>query len=130
MTLPGLNIQKPWCQYILDGLKTIETRHYPLPSQYVGKPILLIETPGELTGKASIKGIVVFGESYLYRSKNSFYADSSKHLIRPTTTTFNWKPRKQKWAWPVLTVQSLDRPLPKGLRRGIVFTKEIEISGF
>lgn len=37
--------QVPWSSKILDGSKTIETRAYPLPIEYLHKPILLVESP-------------------------------------------------------------------------------------
>lgn len=47
-TLCGINIQFPISQLIVDGSKTIETRTYPIPDHYIGKEMILIETPGKI----------------------------------------------------------------------------------
>lgn len=41
----GLNIQRPWARLILDGVKTVEARRYPLKG-YGGELLWIIETPG------------------------------------------------------------------------------------
>lgn len=82
--VPGVNIQHPIPEWILSGKKTIETRTYPIPPHLVGRPVAIIETPGGRSGfRARVAGIVVFGQSFPYRSKKEFYADSKYHCVTP-----------------------------------------------
>jgi hypothetical protein len=129
MTLPGINIQAPWAELIVSGKKTVETRCYPLPQKYVGKPMAVIETPGR-TGRFSSRlvGVVVFGESFPYRSRDEFYADSGRHHVFPESD-FRWDAAngKAKWGWPVLSAKRMRKPLPPGFRKGIVFTRHVPV---
>lgn len=128
--LPGLNLQAPWTQWILEGRKTVETRFYPLPKKYVGKEMLIIETPGK-TGKfkARIVGIVVFGEPFQYQSKKEFYADRARHLVDTASPNFTWESGKgkKKWGWPVGKTRRMYIKLPIGIKRGILYTESIPI---
>jgi hypothetical protein len=129
--LPGINIQAPWSSLIIDGRKTIETRFYPIPKQYVGVPIAIIETPGKNKSLVSrVVGVAIFGESFAYVDADQFYSDSPRHLVSRQSSDFGWEESKQKHGWPILTCVRHTVPLPGGLKRGIVFTKEIEVEGF
>ncbi len=126
-SLPALNVQAPWATLLVEGLKSIETRSYPIPATYVGKEILLIETPG--TNKklqSRIVGLIVFGNSFQYRSLKQFRGDVSKHLVEEASK-FCWHPAKSKWGWPVLRYSKLAHPLPKGFRGGIIYSKAVAI---
>lgn len=126
MNLPGLNLQYPISERILSGEKTVETRLYPLPRAYVNKPMLLIETPGISGGfKARISAIITFGESFQYKSKVEFYQDFARHRV-DRKSPFAWKDRP-KWGWPILRVELIKQHVPAPKRRGIVFTKVVEI---
>ncbi|NBX76673.1 MAG: hypothetical protein EBQ92_08970 [Proteobacteria bacterium] len=127
-TLPGLNIQAPWSQNILEGNKTIETRFYPLPKKYIGKEMFIIETPGKKGRfKARIVGTVVFGEPFEYDSEQSFYRDRRKHLVAAQSSDFTWESGKgkTKWGWPILKVEAFNLDLPARLKRGIIFTQHV-----
>ena len=124
---PGLNVQFPISRLILDGSKTIETRTYPLPKAYVEKEIILIETPGKKENfKARMIAIVVFGESFKYKSKRNFYLDQKSHHVSPSSQ-WRWQPEKPKWGWPVLSVRRLPVEQLAPSNRGIKFSKEIEV---
>lgn len=61
--LPGINIQWPISEMIIDGEKTIETRKYAILDKYIGQELALIETPrpkGKF--KARIRAIIKFEE--------------------------------------------------------------------
>src|SRR3989338_7516120 len=102
----GLNIQFPISRMILSGQKTIETRTYPIPPAYLGKELVIIETPGKLGRfKARMIGLVTFGESFQYRSKSAFYRDTPKHCVTPDSI-WAWNASKGKWGWPILRVEA------------------------
>jgi hypothetical protein len=122
---PGLNIQFPISRLIIDGKKTIETRTYPLSGQYIGKEMLIIETPGRGGDfKARIVGLVVFGESFKYASKGEFYQDQQRHGVSPDSK-WKWQNGKPKWGWPILRVTPFPKPKEVGKQKGIVYTREI-----
>lgn len=122
----GINIQWPISQLILNGKKTIETRTYPIPKKYIGKNMLLIETPGKM-GKfnARIAGIIKFEDSFCYKSKKDFLRDVSQHFVDEDS---NWAwTDKTKWGWPVTLVKRFAKPIPINKRIGIRFTKDLYV---
>lgn len=120
----GINIQWPISQDILSGVKSIETRTYPLPSKYIGKTLLIIETPGKKGNfKSRVAGLIKFGEPFEYSDKKAFYEDSTKHLITPNSA---WKwASKAKWGWPILEVKKLRTTTATRFKKGIIFTTKI-----
>lgn len=126
-TLPAINIQHPISQLILSGKKTIETRTYPLPKKYIGKELLMIETPGKSGAfKARIVATVCFGEPFLYSDERSFYLDYSRHKV-DRNSIWAWREEKPKWGWPVTKVKRLSNSKIVKCRRGIVFTKSVSL---
>ena len=76
LTLPGINIQSPWAELLLTGLKRIETRKYPLPQKHDAEWMWLIETPGKLKHfKARVVGIIQFAETFEYKNIEQGRAD-------------------------------------------------------
>jgi hypothetical protein len=122
--LPGLNIQYPISQLIVDRRKTIETRTYPLPLKYVDQDIYLIETPGD-TGKFKARAVAIlrFSGSFLYKSKAEFYRDSNQHCV-DENSDWAWN-EKPKWGWKISFVKPLRKAKEVQHRRGIVFTNEV-----
>lgn len=123
---PGINIQWPISKEILAGNKTVETRTYPLPAKYVGKELVMIETPGS-KGDFLARGValITFGPSYKYVSKKHFETEVALHLVNQESK-WAWG-AKPKWAWPILNVQLLKvKTIPE--RRGIVFTRNITVN--
>ena len=88
--IPGINIQWPISELIVNGKKTIETRKYPLPEKYIGQTLALIETPGP-KGKfrARITALIKFGPSFQYQNKKEFYKDTKRHCVS----------QKSEWEW-------------------------------
>ncbi len=123
----GINIQYPISQLILSGEKVIETRTYPIPEQYVGKELAIIETPGP-QGKftSRIAGTIVFGSCFKYKDSYDFYADILKHCVTPDSP-WKWTDAKPKWGWIISGVQKFSTPIPAPPKRGIVYTKNISI---
>jgi hypothetical protein len=124
--LPGINIQFPISELILNGKKTIETRTYPIPKKYINKNIYLIETPGKKGAfKARVTAVIKFKESFEYANKNQFYQDFSRHFV-DSKSKWAWS-EKGKWGWPVTLVKVLKQPKPLKNRHGIKFTSEVKI---
>lgn len=130
--LPGINIQWPWSQMLLSGSKTIETRSYPLPRKYQGKPLALIETPGPSGRRqagiteARIIAIVIFGESFRYQTEKAWAADD-RHLVKSDDPIFGFDLSKPKWGWPVSKIFPLKAPVAAPLKKGIVFSNNCRI---
>jgi hypothetical protein len=123
----GINIQYPISQMILNGEKTIETRTYPIPKQYINQKMVIIETPGK-TGKfkARMIGFVTFDESFEYKNEKEFYKDSKKHCVTPDSI-WKWDKRKKKFGWPVLAIEKFTESLSPPIKRGIKTTRGIKI---
>ncbi|MEW6056154.1 MAG: hypothetical protein AB1540_06030 [Bdellovibrionota bacterium] len=125
--IPGLNVQWPWSQLILEGKKTIETRSYPLPSSYRGMPIAVIETPGQDPSSpvrtAQIIGIVIFSDSFQYTTHRAWLRDQQHHLVPEGHKLFGYKKSKTKWGWRIKSIQTFSEPQRAPKHRGIVFTK-------
>lgn len=124
---PGLNIQFPISELIANGQKTIETRSYPLPKKFIGRPIALIETPGPAGNfKARITAIIQFDESFEYKTAREFYADEKRHRVTKDSP-WRWRSDSKKFGWPVRVLKRLNRPTAPPEKRGIVFSKSCEI---
>lgn len=122
--LPGVNIQWPISRDILSGIKTVETRTYPLPIKYENVELAIIETPGSHGNfRARIVGIVVFESSFKYQSKKDFYADHSSHRI-DQNSPWSWQSKKPKWGWRIKSVVKFHKEIPYEGTKGIVFSKE------
>lgn len=125
--LPGINIQFPISRLILDGTKSIETRTYPIPSEYIGQEMAIIETPGRNGGfKSRVVGIVRFGKSFPYKSEKDFYKDSQRHQVTKDSP-WKWEPLKPKWGWPILAVVKFESDIAPPPKRGIKFTKSVSV---
>lgn len=123
----GINIQWPISELILSKDKLVETRTYPIPEKYIGKELLLIETPGKKGKfKARISAIIVFEKSFAYKSKTAFYNDYKNHRV-DKESIWAWSDDKPKYGWPIKKLVKLDKPLPLKKRGGIVFTKNISL---
>ncbi len=67
----------------MSGEKTVETRGYPLPAKYAGKPLAIIETPGPTKPrfKARIVGVITFSHSMQYKTYAEWDADRGRHRV-------------------------------------------------
>lgn len=131
-TIPGLNIQWPWSQLILDGKKKVETRSYPLPEKYINQKLAIIETPGPKGKKfgiaeARIVGTITFSGSFKYDSFEDWAEDHDRHLVSADDPTFRYTSDQEKWAWVISEVESLKRHRPAPEKRGIVFASFCEL---
>ena len=101
LCLRGLNIQYPFSQLILAGVKTAEVRDYPLGHRNIvpGERMWLLETgdpecaptkhaiiPGVDVGArpehTHIVGVIEFSSSEPYQSVSAFRADAAAHCIQ------------------------------------------------
>ena len=102
LSLPGLNINWPFSQLILAGVKTVEARSYALGYKSIAQPdveMWLVETPAQADGiskgwvlagdaavaprpeQAQIVGTVTFSRSDEYKCLAVFHADRENHRI-------------------------------------------------
>ena len=120
--LPGINIQQPWSQLLLDGEKKVETRTYPLPERYCNRPMWLVETPGpDRTKRAMVVGVIVFAGSKEYLSRRFFRDDFDQHLVPEDHPLFGYRAERRKFGWMVSAKMRVDAFDP-GVRRGIIYT--------
>lgn len=124
LSFPAINIQQPFAGMILSGRKTVETRKYTLPGKYVGRNLFIVETPGKSGGfRARIVGIVKFGPSFRYQSREHFRGDWRKHRVAPDSY-FDWTDLNPKWGWPIVSVVKTSQVECPGIR-GIIFTRAV-----
>lgn len=126
--MTGLNIQTPWSELLINEVKSVETRSYPLPEKYVGEEIALIETPGRYGRfKARIIGTITFSHSFKYPDQRAWQDDYNRHCVAVDDPIYNWKDDKPKYGWVVSKVTKFDKPLDIRKRRGIIFTSGIKL---
>ena len=139
LCMPGLNIQWPFSQLILLGVKTEEIRTYALDTgrpeerrRYNAKPnqeVWIVETPG-LTNRlkkdvivgdvhipprpiaAHIVGTVTFSYSHQYTDKNTFHDARNKHCIAQASQQYDWEGTSDCFGWHVSKVRALTTPIP------------------
>ena len=133
LSLPGLRINWPSSQLILEGVKTVKARPSALGYRNLAQPeveMWLVETPSQtkaisnawvLAGgaavaprpdKAQIVGTVTFSRSHEYGSLRAFRADRKHHRISDGGH-YDWDGRGRRHAWPVAVVRRLVRPVPQ-----------------
>ena len=126
--MTGINIQTPWSALLINEVKSVETRSYPLPEKYVGEEIALIETPGRYGRfKARIIGTITFSHSFKYPDQRAWGDDYNRHCVAVDDPIYNWKDDKPKYGWVVSKVTKFDKPLDIRKRRGIIFTSGIKL---
>jgi len=126
--ITGINIQFPISRLILSGDKTVETRTYPIPKNYINQDLLMIETPGR-EGKFEARGVclVRFSECYQYKTQLSFRSEFHLHKVE-NGSQWDWTSQKPKWGWKISKIVILKSPIIIKKRKGIVFTKNLSIS--
>ena len=102
LSVPGLKINWPASQLILEGVKTVEARPYALGYRNIAQPgveMWIVETPypakavsnawvlaggaavAPMPDQAQIVGTVTFSRSHEYGSLRAFRADRKHHRI-------------------------------------------------
>ena len=121
---PGLNVRNeagfPFADWIVDGLKTIETRSKANLDRLIGHRIKIIRT-GQ--GKAQIIGEVTVTGSKQYRTKDQFEADYQQHLVR-SGSQFDFDGGKVGYL--LTNPKRYNKPYDAPYPRGIVYTKQIK----
>ena len=126
--MTGINIQTPWSELLINGIKSVETRSYPLPEKYAGEELALIETPGRYGRfKARIIGTITFSHSFKYPDQKAWQDDYNRHCVAVDDPIYNWKDDKPKYGWVVSKVTKFDKPLDIRKRKGIIFTSGIKL---
>ena len=126
--MTGINIQTPWSELLINEVKSVETRSYPLPEKYVGEELALIETPGRYGRfKARIIGTITFSHSFKYPVQKAWQDDYNRHCVAVDDPIYNWKDDKPKYGWVVSKVTKFDKPLDIRKRKGIIFTSGIKL---
>lgn len=126
--MTGINIQTPWSELLINGVKSVETRTYRLPEKYIGEELALIETPGRYGRfKARIIGTITFSHSFEYPDKKAWENDYNRHCVAVDDPVYNWKDDKPKYGWVVSKVTKFDKPLDIRKRKGIIFTSGIQL---
>lgn len=126
--MTGINIQTPWSELLINGVKSVETRTYPLPEKYVGEELALIETPGRYGRfKARIIGTITFSHSFKYPHQKAWQDDYNRHCVAVDDPIYNWKDDKPKYGWVVSKVTKFDKPVDIRKRKGIIFTTGVSV---
>ena len=133
LSLRGLNIQWPFSQLILKGIKGIEVRSHALGHKphiaRANKLMWLIETPGPSPNananamaqgfdiqarprQAQIVGTVKFSRTERYDGELAFRADARNHCIRKYSKKEKACLAKECHAWKVGDVRPLKKPRP------------------
>lgn len=121
----GIHIQAPWASMLVDGIKCVETRTYPLPNRLEGEILAVIETPGKSKNfKSRIIGTIVFSHSFEYKNENEWIFDYNRHLIKQSDNNYGWNSKKQKYGWIVSFVSKLEKYVAPPSKRGIIYAKE------
>lgn len=126
--MTGINIQAPWAYLLVRGIKSVETRTYPLPVKYAGEPLLLIETPGKSRKfKSRIIGEITFSHSFKYKDELDWKMDYNRHRVDSSSPLYSWNDKKPKYGWVVSNIKEYDEPFTINCRKGIVFTTGISV---
>ena len=133
LCLRGLNIQWPFSQLILQGLKTIEARGYPLGHRNIASAdaeVWIVETPGPASRAeknalvdgiaiaprptaAQIVGTVKFDDDKRFADRAAFRADAANHRIR-SDGRHDWHGVGDMYGWHITGVRTLTQPQPAG----------------
>lgn len=133
---PALNIQWPWGTLVISGQKKVETRSYPLPEHYIDQELFIVETPGSVSKakrlngapiKAEIIGIVVFGKPFKYLNRKQWENDKKLHLVEKNDPTYGFSDDREKWGWPIKSIEMFERKVAAPTKRGIRFTSRVTI---
>ena len=138
LSLPGLNVQWPFSQLIVMGVKKVEVRKYDLGWRRIAearREMWLVETPGDrkslrsgwaIAGDnvvaerpevARIVATIVFSHAKKYVSREEFRDDEENHRIGEGGN-YDWDGSGDMYGWYVAEVRRLYEPIeqagPKG----------------
>jgi hypothetical protein len=110
----ALNINTPIDEWLLTGKKTVETREYDLHPQVLGQRVALIRCAGKGSKNRlpqRLVGIVEFGRTNRYPSKEEWVADFERHCVPVDNMQFGWVEGRPKWGWEVTSTKRLEEEL-------------------
>ena len=127
-----LNVQHQWACLLLQGVKTVEVRTWPLGRRQ-GEEHWIEETGGDKRPrgfKNFLVGVITFKEDFQYTSYSHFRSDEHRHQI-PAGSPFDWDTWKTKvlYGWTVDDVCRLAKPLPAAAIKGTIGAKPIKRRG-
>ena len=101
----ALEVQQGWAEPLLDGVKTVDTRRYPLPDWAVGVPLLVLQSPpgtglGAGGWVAHAVGVVTFRGCALYPDEAAWRDDVDRHRVPADSPQFGWGDGGV-WGWDV-----------------------------
>lgn len=128
-TFPAITLWQPWASLIFAGVKTYETRAFPIPTKYQGRWVAIhaakgfprslppglglvmlkwlgTSDPGDLM-LGDVLGIVLLGTPIRTEDLDP---DNDERAAG------DWSPGR--WAWPILKSAALARPVPAVGRQG------------
>ena len=129
-----MNVQWPFSQLLMLGVKMKEARKYALDKRgvaNVGEEMWLVETRGdpgtdakqlaqaemsdEVIGprpdKSHIIGTITFSHSWPYCNQASFHGDVAAHRVKKGGSE-DWSGVGQMHGWSVRSVRALETPVP------------------
>lgn len=133
LSMRGLNIQWPFSQLILMGVKTEEVREYDLGHRKIctaSEETWIVETRGlhahattdaicaglEVAPRpqaAQIVGTVTFDSASKYDGTHAFRSARDRHRIADGSK-FDWDGKGSRYGWRVGTARALRNPVPVG----------------
>ena len=127
-----LNVQHQWACLLLQGVKTVEVRTWPLGRRQ-GEEHWIEETGGDkppLGFKNFLVGVITFKDDFQYTSYSHFRSDEHRHQI-PAGSPFDWDVVKTSvlYGWTVDDVCRLAKPLPAAAIKGTIGAKPITRRG-
>ena len=134
MYRPGLNIQWPFSQLVLLGVKTEEIRSYALNHRDIAvanQEYYIVETKGPSKkamknaifgdidiaprpNAAHLVGTVTFSQSHQYKDQNTFHQARDKHCVAEGAEKYDWDGtgNRQSFGWQVSKVKAFTTPIP------------------
>ncbi len=124
-TLRCLNVQRPWAQLLVTGVKAVEVRKYPL-TNYRHEDLWVVETKGADRDvrrdlEARIVGTIRFERNFKYKSLAHFREDKARHCI-DKGSAFDWDTDKipRMYGWEVSNARPFSRPLMPPAVKGVI----------
>ena len=127
-----LNVRHQWACLLLQGVKTVEVRTWPLGRRQ-GEEHWIEETWGGKKPrgfKNFLVGVITFKDDFQYTSYSHFRSDELRHQI-PAGSPFDWDVAQTPvlYGWTVDDVCRLVKPLPAAAIKGGIGAKPVTRRG-
>ena len=120
----GLEVQLPWSDKLVKGIKTIETRGYALPENILNVPILVLQAqegtalqtsiPDVIEGDETllqIVGVVYFTQNIAYETYEAWMKDIPLHRVGEDSP-YAWTEKNPVFGWKVENPLVFEKPIP------------------